>query len=290
MKAAVLHRYDTELRNKELVIYQETPDPDPPTGEEVLVHIRAAGVCRTDLHMITGRDLGIPLASLPHILGHENAGIVKAIGDEVHGFEVGDKVLCYPFQSNGGSLAERYGIDSQANQRITPGINSSGGFCEFVKFPQRSLITVGKDANLNELAPLGDAGLTAYGAVRKLMGHIRPQDNIVVIGIGGVGHLGAQLLSRLTPGKIFAVDPRKSARDLANKAGVKNCFESLEELEFLIEDADSGVRAIIDFFVSNTGIASFRQPNWTILSAASKSSANSVSSINCNSNLLLQLK
>ncbi|MEC8254480.1 MAG: alcohol dehydrogenase catalytic domain-containing protein [SAR324 cluster bacterium] len=248
MKAAVLHRYDPELRNKELVIYQETPDPDPPTGEEVLVHIRAAGVCRTDLHMITGRDLGIPLASLPHILGHENAGIVKAIGDEVQGFEVGDKVLCYPFQSNGGSLAERYGIDSQANQRITPGINSSGGFCEFLKFPQRSLIKVGKDANLNELAPLGDAGLTAYGAVRKLMGHIRPQDNIVVIGIGGVGHLGAQLLSRLTPGKIFAVDPRKSARDLANKAGVKNCFESLEELEFLIEDADSGVRAIIDFF------------------------------------------
>ena len=60
--------------------------------------------------MITGRDLGIPLASLPHILGHENAGIVKAIGDEVQGFEVGDKVLCYPFQSNGGSLAERYGL------------------------------------------------------------------------------------------------------------------------------------------------------------------------------------
>ena len=74
---------------------------------------------------------------------------------------------------------------------------------------------------MNELAPLGDAGLTAYGAVRKLMGHIRPQDNIVVIGIGGVGHLGAQLLSRLTPGKIFAVDPRKSARDLANKAVLK---------------------------------------------------------------------
>jgi len=157
-------------------------------------------------------------------------------------------VLCYPFQSNGDSLAERYGIDSQATLRITPGINASGGFCEFIKFPQRSLIKVGKDANLNELAPLGDAGLTAYGAVRKLMGHIRPQDNVVVIGIGGVGHLGAQLLSRLTPGKIFAVDPRKSARDLANKTGIENCFESIEELEFLKKEEDSGVRAIIDFF------------------------------------------
>ena len=77
--------------------------------------------------MITGRDLGIPL-SLPHILGHENAGIVKAIGDEVQGFEVGDKVLCYPFQSNGGSLAERYGIDSQANQRITPELTPAEAF------------------------------------------------------------------------------------------------------------------------------------------------------------------
>ena len=82
----------------------------------------------------------------------------------------------------------------------------------------------------------------------KINGALRPQDNIVVIGIGGVGHLGAQLLSRLTPGKIFAVDPRESARNLANKAGIRNCFESLEELEFLKEDADSGVRAIIDFF------------------------------------------
>ena len=248
MKAAVLHQYDPELRRTELVIYQEISDPDPPTGDEVLVHIRAAGVCRTDLHMITGRDLGMPLASLPHILGHENAGVVKAIGGDVQGFGIGDKVLCYPFQSYGDSLAERYGIDSQATLRITPGINASGGFCEFIKFPQRSLIKVGKDANLNELAPLGDAGLTAYGAVRKLMGHIRPQDNVVVIGIGGVGHLGAQLLSRLTPGKIFAVDPRKSARDLANKTGIKNCFESIEELEFLKKEEDSGVRAIIDFF------------------------------------------
>ena len=221
MKAAVLHQYDPELRRAELVVYQEISDPDPPTGDEVLVHIRAAGVCRTDLHMITGRDLGMPTASLPHILGHENAGVVKAIGGNVQGFEIGDKVLCYPFQSNGDSLVERYGIDSQAIVRITPGINTSGGFCEFVKFPQRSLIKVGKDANLNKLAPLGDAGLTAYGAVRKLMGHIRPQDNVVVIGIGGVGHLGAQLLSRLTPGKIFAVDPSAIQSALAIATDIK---------------------------------------------------------------------
>ena len=248
MKAAVLHRYDPELRNNELVTYQEIPDPDPPTGEEVLIHIRAAGVCRTDLHMISGRDLGIPVASLPHVLGHENAGEVEAIGEDVQGFEIGDKVLCYPFQSPGDSLPERYGIDSQANIRITPGINASGGFCEFVKFPQRSLIKVGRDANLSELAPLGDAGLTAYGAVRKLMGHIRPQDHVVVVGVGGVGHLGAQLLTRLTPGKIFAVDPRESARNLANETGIKNCFESLEELDFLKQGDNSGVRAVIDFF------------------------------------------
>ena len=69
--------------------------------------------------MITGRDLGMPLASLPHILGHENAGIVKAIGD---GFKVLRlETRCSVIRSSQtGSLVERYGIDSQANQRITP--------------------------------------------------------------------------------------------------------------------------------------------------------------------------
>ena len=72
MKAAVLHRYDPELRNKEFLVYEEIDDPPAPGPGEVIVKIQAAGVCRTDLHIITGRDLGIPVAKLPHVLGHEN--------------------------------------------------------------------------------------------------------------------------------------------------------------------------------------------------------------------------
>ena len=77
------------------------------------------------------------------------------------------------------SLEERYGIDSQASSRITPGINTDGGFCELTTFSERSLIKVGQEASLAELAPLGDAGLTAFGAIRKLMGFIRPQDKVL---------------------------------------------------------------------------------------------------------------
>ena len=82
MKAAVLHRFDPELRNNELLVYEEIDDPPAPGPGEVIVKIQAAGVCRTDLHIITGRDLGIPVATLPHVLGHENAGEVTVSGRE----------------------------------------------------------------------------------------------------------------------------------------------------------------------------------------------------------------
>ena len=248
MKAAVLHNYDSDLRKKELLVYEDIDSPQEPGRGEVIVKIKAAGVCRTDLHIITGRDLGIPLAKLPFVLGHENAGEVYSIGEGVNKFIKGDKVLCYPFLTSGISTEERYGIDSHTLNRKTPGINVNGGFCELTKFSERSLIKVDQKASLTELAPLGDAGITAYGAIRKLMGFIRPQDRVLVIGIGGVGHLGIQLLLRLTPGKIIAVDPREEARTLANSLGITECYESLDQMDDFKALNGNGFRAVLDFF------------------------------------------
>ena len=117
-----------------------------------------------------------------------------------------------------------------------------------ITFSERSLIKVGQEASLAALAPLGDAGLTAYGAIRKLMGYILPQHTVLVIGIGGVGHLGAQLLSRLTPGKIIALDPREEARNLAIRTGITECYESLDQLNFIKPGNGPGFRAVLDFF------------------------------------------
>ena len=80
------------------------------------------------------------------------------------------------------------------------------------------------------------------------MGFIRPQDKVLVIGIGGVGHLGAQLLSRLTPGKIIAVDPREEARKLAARIGIIECYDSLDQLNSIKAGHEQGFRAILDFF------------------------------------------
>ena len=256
MKAAVLHKYIPDLNRKELVVYQEVDPPSDPGYGEVIVKIKAAGVCRTDLHIISGRDLGIPTAPLPHVLGHENAGEVFQVGEGVLDFKAGDKVLCYPFLSSGLSLQERYGVDSQAVQRVTPGINAPGGFSEMASFTERSLIKIDPEVSLESLAPLGDAGLTAYGVIRKLSGFIRPHDVIVVIGIGGVGHIGAQLLNRLTPGKVLAIDPRREARQLAEKLGIKNCYESIDGLEHIFDLSEGqGARAVVDF-VGETETAS----------------------------------
>lgn len=110
------------------------------------------------------------------------------------------------------------------------------------------MIKVDQEATLTELAPLGDAGITAYGAIRKLMGFIRPQDRVLVIGIGGVGHLGIQLLLRLTPGEIIAADPREEARNLANSLGIDECYESLDQLDHFKAVRGNGFRAVLDFF------------------------------------------
>ena len=248
VRAAVLHEYDPQLSRKDLVSYEEVEEPSAPGHGEVIIEVRAAGVCRTDLHIISGQPIGVATASLPHILGHENAGIVRSVGEAVAELTPGDKVVCYPFLSSGLSLEERYGIDSQAEHRTTPGINAPGGFCELVKFTERSLIKVPAQVSLDSLAPLGDAGVTAYGAYRKLASFVRPQDVVVAIGMGGVGHIGVQLLKRLTPAQVLAVDNRPEARKLAAELGKVECYDPAESLDKVMEMTKGrGARAVVDF-------------------------------------------
>ena len=226
---------------------QQRTQPEPEGPFDVVVRVAAAGVCRTDLHILMGE---LPV-SVPHVLGHENSGWVHAVGPMVSAVEVGEPVLCYPFVSDGLSSAERRGIDSAAPQRRTPGIDCDGGYAEYLLVNERSLIPLPADADLLAMATLSDAGLAAYRGCRKAAAALGPGRLAVVVGVGGLGHLAVQILRSLSAARVLAVDTRVEARDLAMTCGAHAACSPSE----IGEAAGSRADAVIDFVGSDESIA-----------------------------------
>lgn len=226
---------------------QELPQPEPAGPFDVVVRIAAAGVCRSDLHILMG-ELSV---SVPHVLGHENCGWVHAVGPMVSTVEVGQAVLCYPFVSDGLSAPERRGVDSAAPGRRTPGIDCDGGYAEYLLVTERSLIPLPDEADLAAMATLTDAGLAAYRACRKAAATLGPGSLAVVVGVGGLGHLAVQILRSTTAARVLAVDTRPEAREFALACGAYAAC-SPEELDTA---TGSGADAILDFVGSDESAA-----------------------------------
>lgn len=237
MRAMVMHSTARPLAPAPLTL-DDLPTPRAAGPFDVVVKIAAAGVCRTDLHVVTG-EMAAPLPLIP---GHENAGWVHEIGSQVTSVAVGDPVICYPFVSTGLSARERPGLGNDVTDRATPGITIDGGYAEYLLSSERSMLKVDRTADLALLAPLTDAGITAYRACRRAAGVLRPGDIAVVIGIGGLGHLAVQILRTLTPATIVAVDTNPAARQLAIEYGADSAVGS-DDLESLHGSA----RAVLDF-------------------------------------------
>lgn len=239
MRAAVMRAIDADRRPGQVVV-EELADPVPRAPNDVIVRIAGAGVCRTDLHILRGE---VPV-EVPHVLGHENAGRVAAVGPAVTLVSPGDPVLCYPFLSSGLSRPERSGLGSGAPERITPGIDAPGGFAEYLRSNERAMVPLPHGTDPAPLAPLTDAGLAAYRACRKAARSLRPGDTAVVVGAGGLGHLGIQILAELTPARIVAVDVDEKARTLAERCGAHTTCTPGE-----LGDCLDGARAaaVLDF-------------------------------------------
>src|SRR6201993_175971 len=195
MKAAVLHAFDEKLTAKEFVKYENVTDPKISRPMDVIVRIGGAGVCRTDLHIVEGIWRSKVDINLPYIMGHENAGWVEAVGKNVEGVKVGDAVICHPLVTSGHCIACRRGNDMHAVGSSFPGINANGGYAEYLKTSQRSLIKLPKTLAPKDVAPYTDAGLTAYRAAKKASRHLLPGQYVAVIGAGGVRPPGIQGLA-----------------------------------------------------------------------------------------------
>ncbi|MEU8877339.1 NAD(P)-dependent alcohol dehydrogenase [Streptomyces javensis] len=216
------------MRALRLTAWGEAPAPAEaerpvPHGTEVLVRVEAAGLCRSDLHVIDAPSGALPYR-LPFTLGHEVAGRVTALGPDAAGVAVGDRVVVYGPWGCGSCARCAAGSDNYCDRRDTlawhgAGLGRDGGMAEYLLVPSaRPLVPIG-DLPADQAAPLSDAGLTSYHAVSGLRPALGEGTTAVVIGVGGLGHLAVQILRATTESRVLAVDVREDALALADRSG-----------------------------------------------------------------------
>src|SRR3954453_19786801 len=243
MKAARLHAYREALKLGEI----DEPTADGPL--DVIVRIGAAGLCRTDLHIQEGQWAEKSGVELPYTPGHENAGWVHEIGSAVENVAVGDTVIVHPYISCGQCGPCRSGDDMHCLNGSFPGIDRDGGFADFLKTSARSVVKLDPALEPKDIAALADAGLTAIHAVKKAMPVLGPGTRAVVIGAGGLGHIGIQCLKAMTPTEIIVLDPNERALALAGELGADRTVKvDGSHVPPVLEMTDGhGAEAIIDF-------------------------------------------
>jgi propanol-preferring alcohol dehydrogenase len=217
----------------------DVPKPSPGPGQ-VLVRIGGAGVCHSDLHVME-EDLGF---KPPFTLGHENAGWVAELGAGVTAFKEGDAVAVYGPWGCGRCHAcqlsmENYCENWAAIEGFGGGLGLDGGMAEYMLVPAARLLVPLGDLNPAKAAPLSDAALTPYHAVRRALPHLNAESTAVVLGVGGLGHMAIQLLRVLAPVRIVAadVDDRKlqqakalGADDIVNNRDVTTAAERIQQI------------------------------------------------------------
>jgi succinate semialdehyde reductase (NADPH) len=229
MKAVVLPAVGASL------VVEDIPTPKPRAGE-VLLRVRACGVCHTDLHVVKG-EVRFPV---PAVLGHEVSGVVEAVGPEVRGVEPGTPVvasfimpcgrcrfcvegrddLCEPFFA----LNRLKGVLYDGESRLTRADGSAlamysmAGLAEFCVVPATDVFRVPEGLPLDAACILGCAIMTAYGAIKHQAG-LRPGETVAVVGVGGVGCNVIQVARVAGAGRIVAVDVRPEKLEAARALG-----------------------------------------------------------------------
>ena len=224
--------------------FHEVPRPDPGPGE-VLLRIGGAGACHSDVHLMSDFEPGALPWQVPFTLGHENAGWVDALGPGVRGLELGQPVALYFAWGCGHCQHCRVGMENYCDEQNSigafgGGLGLDGGFAPFMLVPNpRHLIPIG-ELDPVDAAPLTDAGLTSYHAIKRSLHLLVPGSTVVVIGTGGVGHMAIQILAALTPATIVAVARRPEALEFASSLGATRGVTLGTDAEKEIRDISKG--------------------------------------------------
>ncbi|MEK0318103.1 MAG: alcohol dehydrogenase [Nitrosopumilus sp.] len=219
MKAARIVEPNKPLEVSEL----ETPKP---SGNEVIVKVKAAGVCHSDLHLWEGgydlgdgtflkvTDRGVKYPITP---GHEIVGTVSEVGNDVKGVSVGDDVLVYPWIGEGECPACKAGNENLCDAPKSIGLFQDGGYAENVKVPHYKYLAKISGLDLDAATSLACSGLTAYNAVKKA--NANSPEYLVIIGAGGLGLMAIQLAKAITKAKIICIDNDDKKFETAKKMG-----------------------------------------------------------------------
>ncbi|MBT9256253.1 NAD(P)-dependent alcohol dehydrogenase [Phycicoccus sp. MAQZ13P-2] len=259
MRAVQVVGYHEKLEMTEKAVPEATGPWD------VVVRIGGAGVCRTDLHILEGQWAEKSQVALPYTIGHENAGWVHAVGSAVTNVTEGDKVILHPLVTCGLCRACRSGDDVHCENSAFPGIDTNGGYAEYLLTSARSCVRIDDSLEPSDVAALADAGLTAYHAAAKAARRLTPRDTCVVIGAGGLGHIGIQVLKALTPARIVVVDRIPAALDLARSIGAdEGVAADGNQVEAVLDlTGGHGAEVVVDFVGENgstaEGLAMTRQ-------------------------------
>ncbi|WP_020419350.1 NAD(P)-dependent alcohol dehydrogenase [Amycolatopsis sp. ATCC 39116] len=243
MKAAQVTGYHSNLELRDV----EEPKITGPL--DVVVRVGAAGVCRTDLHILEGQWAEKSGVVLPYTIGHENAGWVHAVGDAVTNVAVGDKVILHPLITCGLCRSCRLGDDVHCENSRFPGIDTHGGYAEYLLTSARSCVKLDDSLEPADVAALADAGLTAQHAAAKAAKVLRPGEVCVIIGAGGLGHIGIQCLKAMSAATLVVVDRNPAALRLAEQVGadVTVVADGDHVPEVLDLTGGHGAEAVLDF-------------------------------------------
>lgn len=208
MKAARLHGVNQPLSIDNVPIPQIGP-------EEVLVQVKACGICGSDLHI---QDGSTKLPTYPTILGHEFAGLIAEVGEQVEGWEVGERVCADFLITCGNCILCLTGRESLCLNRKGLGIHLDGGFAEYARVSAKNLIRLPETVSFEVGAIITDAVATPFHAITK-RSQFRPGNSVAVFGVGGVGTHAVQLLKLAGAGKILAVDINDQVLSRAGELG-----------------------------------------------------------------------
>ncbi len=245
------------MRANQLISYKkpleihEVPIPVP-RGDAVLVKIGGAGLCHSDLHLMSGE---IPvIASFPFTLGHENAGWVAKMGEGVQGFSIGDPVAVFGGWSKKPDRFTWLGQEQLTNVLDWVGIGQPGGYAEYLLVPSYRYLLPLNGLDPVEAAPLTDAGLTPYRAIKKLLPNLYPGSTVVLIGAGGLGQFGIQYAKALTPSsRVIALDVSEDKLATARELGADAVILSRDDAQTKIKSLTDGegAQGVVDFVGSD---------------------------------------
>jgi propanol-preferring alcohol dehydrogenase len=252
--SARIHEYQRPLS------IDDIPKPRISTGEQVLVKVAAAGLCHSDLHLINGQWKDIIPIQLPITPGHEVAGWIEELGNSVPKgvLDIGDLVAVFGGWGCGICFYCKNGDEQLCINPKWPGLSSwnDGGFSQYIIVPSyRFLITVNTyqkyDIKPEELAPLTDAGLTPYRAIKKIRHLLVPGTNIAIIGVGGLGSYAVQYAKIFGAGSnVIAIDVDDKKLELAERFGADHVINSKMrqdiKKEVLQKTGGNGLDVVVD--------------------------------------------